>query len=176
MQQLFSTSETFSQKNHMRRQLGFTILASFIITLLLSQRHSGFMLVFVLLVLLPSFAFSAYRCVKFPEERKLRGLKALLWCLAIIVIVAAHPPMYLSANRYAQSVVDKVETYMSTHGVCPSKLEDLGISEPEFKQHLGLGAYACENQQPTLFYKSTYVPADIEDYDFTRHEWRHIYD
>lgn len=33
-----------------------------------------------------------------------------------------------------------------------------------------------ENGHPSLFYASTYVPFDIESYNFTRHAWQHIYD
>ena len=58
----------------------------------------------------------------------------------------------------------------------PAKLEDVGISKSTFEEHLGLGGYVCKDQQPFLFYASTYVPFETENYDFTKHEWRHVYD
>ena len=160
----------------MRNGLMSTILFGLIVTLLLAQRHCGFILIFVLVVLIPWFAYSGYRCIRFPIERKLRIQKAVVWCVAVAVIVSSHLVMYQSAKSYAQSVVEKVEAYISNHGSCPAKLEEVGISKNTFKEHLELGSYVCENKKAFLFYASTYVPFDTEAYDFAQHEWSHNYD
>ena len=160
----------------MRNALMRTLLASLLVVLLLAQKHCGFMLIFVLLVLIPSFAYSSYRCIRFPVERKLRIQKAGVWCIAVSVIVSVHLVMYQSAKNYAQSVAEKVEAYISSHGSCPTELEEVGISKGAFKEHLGLGGYLCENQKPFLTYASTYVPFETESYDFVQHEWKHNYD
>lgn len=153
-----------------------TIFVSALVVLLLSQRHCGFMLVFVLFVLIPSFAYSGYRCACFPVERKLRLQKVIVWCVAVAVIVAVHLVRHQTAKTYAQGVSEKIETYISVHGRCPAGLEDVGISRSAFKENLGMGGYRCENQAPFLFYASTYVPFDTENYDFVQREWRHVYD
>ena len=160
----------------MRSGLMNTIFVSLLVTLLLVQRHCGFMLIFVLFALIPSFAYSCYRCIRFPVERKLRIQKAIVWGVAVAAIVSAHAVMYQSAMSYAQSVAEKVEAYISSHGSCPTGLEDVGISKSTFKEHLGLGGYVCENQKPILFYASTYLPFETESYDFAHREWRHNYD
>lgn len=153
-----------------------TLVLSLLVALLLSQRHNGFMLVSVLLFLIPWFAYSCYRCIRFPAERRLRVQKSLVWGMAVLVIVSAHLVMFHSAQSYAQKVSEKIEAYISQHGHCPTGLEDLGISQTEFKEHLGLASYSCKDQRPSLFYASTYAPFDTEDYDFRKHEWMHVYD
>ena len=160
----------------MRNGLVRTLVVSLIVVLLLTQKHSGFMLAFVLLFLVPWFAYSGYRCLRFPIERKLRIQKTIVWFVAVVVIVSVHLVMYRSAKSYALGVSEKIETYISSHGQCPTKLEDVGISKSTFKEHLGLGGYSCKDQRPFLFYASTYVPFETENYDFTKHEWRHVYD
>lgn len=160
----------------MRNGLVRTLVVSLIVVLLLTQRHSGFMLAFVLLFLVPWFAYSGYRCLRFPIERKLRIQKTIVWFVAVVVIVSVHLVMYRSAKSYALGVSEKIETYISSHGQCPTKLEDVSISNSTFKEHFGLGGYACKDQRPFLFYASTYVPFETENYDFTKHEWRHAYD
>jgi len=160
----------------MRNGLVRTLIASLLVALLLTQRHCGFMLAFVLLFLIPWFAYSCYRCMRFPVERKLRVQKAFVWCVAVAVIVSVHLVMYQSAKSYALGVSEKIETHISSHGQCPTELEDVGISKSAFKEHLGLGGYFCKDQQPFLFYASTYVPFETESYDFAKHEWEHVYD
>ena len=160
----------------MRNGLMRTLIASLIVVLLLAQRHSGFMLSLVLLFLVPWLAYSGYRCIRFPTERNLRIKKAIVWFVAVLVIFSVHLVMYWSAKSYALSISEKIEAYISSHGQCPTELEDVGISKRAFKEHLGLGSYACKDQRPFFFYASTYVPFETEYYDFTNHEWRHAYD
>lgn len=160
----------------MRNGLMATLFASVIVMLLLVQRHSGFMLAVVLLFLIPWWAYSGYRCLRFPGERKLRITKAIVWLVAVVVIFSVHLVMYRSAQRYSLGVSEKIEAYISRHGQCPAELEDVGISTPAFKAQLGLGSYVCQEQRPFLFYASTYVPFETEYYDFTHHEWRHADD
>ncbi len=160
----------------MRNGLMRTLIVSLLVALLLTQRHSGFMLAFVLLFLIPWFAYSGYRCIRFPIERKLRIQKAIVWCVAVVVIASVHLVMSRSAKSYALGVSEKIEAYISSHSQCPAELEDVGISKSTFEEHLGWGGYVCKDQQPFLFYASTYVPFETENYDFTKHEWRHVYD
>ncbi len=101
---------------------------------------------------------------------------AIVWCVAVVVIFSAQLVMYQSAKSYALSVSAKVEAYISDHGRCPAELEDVGIAKTTFKEHLGLGGYVCKEQQPFLFYATTYVPFETERYDFAKHEWGHVND
>ena len=100
----------------MRNGLVRTLVVSLIVVLLLTQKHSGFMLAFVLLFLVPWFAYSGYRCLRFPIERKLRIQKTIVWFVAVVVIVSVHLVMYRSAKSYALGVSEKIETYISSHG------------------------------------------------------------
>ena len=56
-----------------------------------------------------------------------------------------------AAKSYALGVSEKIETYISSHGQCPTKLEYVGISKSTFKEHLWLGGYSCKDQRPFLF-------------------------
>ena len=94
----------------MRNGLVRTLVVSLIVVLLLTQKHSGFMLAFVLLLLVPWFAYSGYRCLRFPIERKLRIQKTIVWFVAVVVIVSVHLVMYRSAKSYALGVSEKIET------------------------------------------------------------------
>lgn len=158
----------------MRNSLIPTIAVSTLLVLLLSQRYFGFMIIFVLLVLIPSFAYSGIRCTTFPAERKLRVQKAIVWCIAVAIIFSVHRSMSEYAQTYAQSVVEKIEAYISSHGRCPAALEDVGISTDTYKKSLGGGYYVCDKGEPSLFYPSTGVPFEKEHYDFAKREWRHI--
>lgn len=157
----------------MNKALLQTLIVSLLVTLLLAQRHCGFMLIFVLLLLLPWLLYASYRCLRFPAERTLRAQQAMIWCIAVAAISASHLLMYQSARSYAQAVVGKVEAYMASHGHCPAGLADIGVSAATFKQQLGIGGYVCDNQKAHLFYARTYVPFDSEHYDFSQHAWLH---
>ncbi len=157
----------------MNRTLLKTLIIGLLVTLLLAQRHCGFMLVFVLLLLCPWLLYAGYRCLRCPGERKLRAQQAMIWCIAVATIAVSHLLMYQSARSYAQAVVGKVEAYMANHGHCPAGLADIGVSAATFKQQLGLAGYACANQKAHLFYARTYAPFDSESYDFSRHAWLH---
>ena len=135
----------------MRNGLMPTLLLSLLVALLLSQRHNGFMLVFVLLFLIPWFAYSCYRCIRVPAERRLRIQKSLVWGMAVLVIVSAHLVMFHSAKSYAHEVSEKIEAYISKHGHCPTELEDVGVSLNAFKEHLGLASYSCKRSTAVSF-------------------------
>ena len=39
-----------------------------------------------------------------------------------------------------------------------------------------MGGYFFDHGEPSFFYASTYVPFEIDDYDFVKREWVHIGD
>lgn len=160
------------------RRIGWrrhAILAAFL-AFYLSQRHAGSMLIFVFLWMAPWLLYTLFRCQRHPAERQARLINVGMWCVCIAIVLTSHIIMHHNAQTYANQVATQIEAYHAQHGSYPSQPEDICISNAAFRDHLGYGGYFYKDGQPNLFYASTYVPFELESYDFTRHTWQHIHE
>lgn len=154
------------------RSLLPTAVTAALLTLLLAQRHAGFVLGMLLLFLIPGGCYSAFIIVARPAKRNLQATKVAIWAVACVVVVAVHGVMHVSARRYADTVVQSLQAYARLHGHYPPTLEAAGVSPNEFHQRLGLSNYTLAGEVPRLAYGTTYMPFAVEQYDFDRHEWQ----
>lgn len=139
--------------------------------LLLSQRHTGFLLILLSPLLAVGRCHSAYVIAGRPQARRLQMTKVALWAIAVTVAVSIQLTRHISARRYANTVVQAVEAHARQHGQYPPTLEAAGLSAKEFRERLGLSGYGLGAGSPQLYYSSTYMPFAVEHYDFARREW-----
>lgn len=90
--------------------------------------------------------------------------------------MSVHAYMFHATQKYATKVSVAMESYIVTHGTCPLELEEVGIQKADFRAALGSSGYFCEAGKATLFYASTFVPFETENYDFNDHRWVHVSD
>ncbi len=160
----------------MIRQLAPTFIACCVVTFLLSARYAGFVVFFLAVALVPWLIYSGWTAIRKPASRSLMYARMGIWVLGVTVILGAHLYMNVAARTEGQRIVGKIEAYITQHGSCPATLAAVGIDKDEVKKVLGINAYICEAGRPMFFYGTTYVPFEMENYDFTQHRWSHVYD
>lgn len=155
------------------RNLGGTIVVASVLTLPLSQRYAGFMLIFWALLLLPWLAYSAYVVASKPAHRSNQLARISVWVVCGAVVVVAHLVWYVSSRRNADEIVEVVQSYMRVHGRCAQTLEDLGTTKEQLRAKVGVSHYYCDAGKPRFFYGDTFVAFDKYWYDFDRGVWEH---
>ncbi|MFZ6712848.1 hypothetical protein [Undibacterium sp. TC9W] len=65
---------------------------------ILSQKHTGFMLAFVMLLSLPFLIFNLFMMIKNPDRRRLLRNKILLWTAAFGCVIASHTYLHFSSR------------------------------------------------------------------------------
>jgi hypothetical protein len=111
-----------------------------------------------------------------PTVRRLQLVKAGIWVLGVSIVMIVHANMFITARKNAAQVANTLEAYIRKNGKCPQSLSSVGVSETELRKAVGHVAYICESGKPTLFYWSTFVPFETENYSFSTHTWEHVYD
>jgi hypothetical protein len=151
-----------------------TIAACILVTLLASQRHAGFILIYVLpFFLMPWFAYSGYVVVRRKETRKLQIVKLMAWLIGVSVASCIQAYMYFSTKNDAAQLSAAVESYIAAKGKCPETIQDVGFQMTEDRMHRRLASYDCIDGVPNIWYYSTFVAFDMEEYDFSNHRWVH---
>ncbi|MGZ3241541.1 MAG: hypothetical protein ACXWJK_15025 [Burkholderiaceae bacterium] len=153
-----------------------TLIGAGVLAFLLLQKHSGFMILFVWLFLIPWIFYSAWVIVRQPQRRSIQAKKVFVWVAFSTIVVGYHLQLHNETRRKAQHIADKITDYMTAKGACPVKLETIGLSNKSLREEIGLSGYQCEGGKPVLFYASTYVPFETDHFDFKRREWVHIGD
>lgn len=158
------------------RSLIPTLIACASVTLLLCQRHAGFMLIALALPLTPWLMHSAWVIATKPNARRQQLAKVSVWVVGVSFVLGSHAIMFAAAKKKAELISSALEAYINKFGQCPRELEAIGFTEAMLRDEFGYAAYFCESGKPTFFYGSTFVPFDTENYDFSTHTWRHVYD
>ncbi|WP_431476876.1 hypothetical protein [Massilia eburnea] len=152
------------------------LIACGFVTCLLANRYMGFMIFFLAVPLVPWLFYSIWSVIRKPTIRPPTLVRMGIWLLGVTVILVAHAYMNAEARKEEQRVVGKIEAYIAQHGSCPATLATVGVDKDEVRNVLGMNAYVCEDGKPMFFYGSTYVPFEMENYDFTQHRWSHVYE
>lgn len=158
------------------RALRSTLILAAVVILLLAQRKTGFMLLFLALPLLPWLLYNLYIIATQPARRKLQGTKMAIWVLTVLVIIGIHYNLHVSTRASADEVVGKIRIYSNERGSYPPNLEAIGMSNAQLRSRLGWSGYSIEAGKPHLSYASTYIPFHTERYDFESNKWRHVGD
>lgn len=148
-----------------------TAIAATILGLLLSQRHAGFMIFIVWLILFPWLVVRIFLAYIKPEQRPLIITRASLWIVMSIIVLSSHAYMHFRARANAQVIVDSILAYEMKNGNYPDSLEAIGIDNKQMRSALGLSGYFYKEGKASFFYASTYVPFMVEQYDFAEKRW-----
>ena len=138
--------------------------------LILGQKGAGFMLYFLVPVMLVYMAVSAWRIRKQPQRLPELPLKMLLCLTTISSIAMLHSHYHKQARLEADLIAEKVRAYQLQHHAYPKDLQAAqAVSTPASRTHYSLN----QNQQPSLFYPTTFLPFEVYAYDFQTKEWQH---
>ena len=130
--------------------------------------HAGFMLVFVVPILVVWLVYSAYVIWRRPARRKLQILQVALWLLVVGGVLLAHLHYYSAARSAGNTAVTAILQYKASHGVYPPSLRAAGL------QSTGWGvSYLFDHGQPVLFYPATFIVFETCSYNFERQSWEH---
>lgn len=150
------------------------VVAASVTAVLLSQRHSGFLLIFEALFLIPWLVYSAYVMVTQPARRKTQCVRVLAWLLSVAVVVGVHLYVAHTTRSHAEEIVQRIKSYVVQHGRCVATLDELGLSREALRATVGLSAYGCDAAgKPSFFYAVTYVPFETYSYDFDGGVWQY---
>ena len=126
--------------------------------LILGQIHAGFMLYVLVPVMLVYMAVSAWRIRKQPQRLPELPLKMLLCLTTIICIALVHMRYHQQARLEADNVAKQILAYQRQHNAYPKDLQAAqAVSTSVSRTHYSLN----QNQQPTLFYPTTFLPFEI---------------
>lgn len=165
-------SESFKTSPRLQlRCLRNTILAAGICTLVIAQRHAGFMLIFVVLPLVIWLPFVLHEIVVRPQVRTIQSIRIGIWIIALAVIAGNHFRMHTIARRAASAIVATVDSYRQSHGNYPAKIEDIGVTRQTSNEYLGKIIYFNDEKRTVLEYSSTFIPFAMDRYDFRKQIW-----
>ncbi len=154
----------------MLRSLVPCIVFCAISALILGQKHAGFMLYFLVPVMLVYMAVSAWRIRKQPQRLPELPLKMLLCFTTIICIALVHMRYHQQARLEADNIAKQILAYQLQHNAYPTDLQAAqAVSTAVSRAHYTLN----QNQQPSLFYPATFVPFEAYAYDFQTQQWQH---
>lgn len=158
------------------RALSPTLVTATVVTVLLCQRHAGFLVLFEALILAPWILASIWRMIRNPQQRSPHAAKLVIWLLSIGIVIGFHVHLTTQTRAKAQMLVDAVISHHKSHGTYPKDLQTIGYAKDEVRSMIGMGGYTLSTEGPFFFYASTYVPFGTDDYDFSAHQWVHFSD
>ncbi len=150
----------------------FLSLLLCLITLLFTfPKHTGFVIIFVFLFLIPWAIVNAIFMAIKTKGRKERGVKLLLWLATCSASISHHLYLEYTTEAYALKVSNAVFTYHQNHGYYPSSLEELSFKKSITRQY-GL-SYSNNDGRPLLLYRATWIIFDVYTFDFEKQKWRY---
>lgn len=150
-----------------KRSLLQTCLLCAMVVLVVMQKHSGFLLILVVLLLAPSFLRSLYDIFIKRQQVKLKAAQTLIWLMTCLGIAGVHYHLHQTAREQANQVVGALHSYRYEQGHYPQALEELRDVSAETSLY-----YANEDGQPILFYRATWIVFETYFYDFNKQEWQ----
>jgi len=154
------------------RKLYPTLVCCLLVTLLVSRRGAGPMLLNVLpAVLVVWLVVLAYGALKRREKPGLQLAKAGIWLVGVAVAASAHAYMYANAREDALRVSAAAEKFFAVHGTYPCSMGDVGLQETDDRVHRRLADLYCVDGEPHLWYFSSFRPYAMEEYSFRSHRW-----
>jgi len=135
----------------------------------------GFMIYLVAPFLLIWFLYSGFIFWKRPERRRVHGIAAGIWLLAIGSVAAVHVWYHHEARKAAEGVVATVLEFRKQHGAYPPTDQAAGITPGSTADRWGIG-YVLTDGAPRVIYASTFQIFGSYDYDFESGTWQYYND
>ena len=153
------------------RKILTALIGAALVVLVMAPRHAGFMLYIVVLAMVFWLPYSAYVIVRRPQYRRLQIALVAIWLVAVALVAGIHYVRHQTTRRDAQEIAIAIQSFIATRGRCPTSLEEIGISQRQLSDKLGISSYQCVDGKPSFFYSATYIVFDIYDYDFNTGSW-----
>lgn len=158
------------------RAIRTTLAPAALVTLLLCQRHMGFIVFFEILFLTPWLLLSLWKMYRDPKARSQRITEVAIWLLSVATIFGVHHVHASNAKAKAQKIIDSVEEYKTLHGRYPDETEKVEFNNAMRNAGLWLGYYTHSPNGPVLMYADTFIVHDYIQYDFLKKSWSQIAD
>ncbi len=147
-----------------------TLILAGVILYFAVQAHFGFVLAFLVPVLLVYYIVGVIQLIRRPAERRQRAVRMTVW-LAVIAVSGCMQGYWAHAARAAADAVAKaVLAFKSSAGTYPQTLADVHIDEAQLADRWML-RYRLSEGKPQLSYASTYLPLDGYEFDFDNGKW-----
>jgi len=140
-----------------------------------AHQGGGFMLYLVAPFLLIWFLYSGYIFWRRPERRRVHGIAAGIWLLAIGGIAVLHSWYHHQARKAAEGAVAAVVDFRKHHGAYPPTGQAVGVTPGSAADKWGI-SYSLRNGTPQLMYSSTFQIFGTYMYDFERGTWLYYND
>lgn len=151
-----------------QRPLLITIAAAVLLGAVFSMKMMATGLVFVAIFLIFWLPYSLYVILRKPERRRIQVNKIGIWFLMIAIVITIHYVRKLHTREYADSVIQRVETFHQKQGRYPDNLEEAGIASDELNAHLPVSHYS---NKPVFYYPDTAMIFHMWSYDFRNRVW-----
>lgn len=159
------------EKTKRNKTLLSTCIGCAVMVFLTIHPHSGFMVIFFLIFLVPSLLYRTLRCIKFHDERKVTGLRTLAWVLSLAIIITTHYIRHITVRENANEILALVLEYKDRHKKYPENLETLGIPYKGSKNPYRIYYDPGNDNEPFMFYRATWIVFDTYHYDFESGKW-----
>lgn len=157
------------------RELYATLACCALVTLCLSQRGLGWMLLNVLPPISSVWlAFLAYGLWKRKKSLRLQLAKAGILFVGVGIAAGTHAYMHLRARNDALRVSAAAEAFFVAHGTYPCSMGAVGLEESDERTHRQLADLYCLEGVPHLWYFSSFRPYEMEEYSFRGHAWNRV--
>lgn len=156
-----------------KRKFIVTFISATVFSLVLCQRHAGFLIIFFVIPFLIWLFYSFYIAIKNPILKSWIISRIVTWCVAFLLVFIVHLHYHQATREYANKVAALILQYKENHGTYPIDLEQLGIEKSELRRNLGMGRYSLNESKPSLFYGVTYIAFDVYVYNFESKSWEY---
>ncbi|HEY8023131.1 MAG TPA: hypothetical protein VIF60_01105 [Burkholderiaceae bacterium] len=156
---------TQDQKKKVRN----TLITAALFVLLLAPPHAGFMIIFFGLPLAIWIPVTLTKAFSRPESKAIQFTRVAIWVVAVCLVGVIHYARHVIVRNDANQIVAGIKAYRTKNGHYPETLSEIGISNEELKNRLGLSYYNSE--KPNLSYAATFIVFDTYDFDFMKDAW-----
>ena len=151
-----------------------TVIACLAILVITYVKFTGFIIILVIIILIPSTLKSLYFILIKQKEIKQRLIKFSLWPVTILATCFHHLYLSNTSEQLANNVLSKINSYHSIYNNYPESLDIININ-PETTKEYNL-IYSFNENSPFLYYRSTWMIYNGYQYDFENKKWIYITD
>jgi|CXWL01.1.fsa_nt_gi small-conductance mechanosensitive channel len=139
------------------------------------NRHMGFILVFVIPIVLVWALTRIYSAWKSPESRRGETVRVGMWVFTLSAVICTHIYYANTARGVADRVADAVVAYKLANGVYPQSIQvveaELQAEAKYWRLH-----YSAKAQEPILIYPATWVIYERWSFSFGEGKWEYLPD
>lgn len=148
-----------------------TFVLAVIVSAFAAQKGYGFVLAFLLPAFLVHLIYSAVRMARRPDERRSRGIRLVVWSVALSLALSFQAFWSVGSRSDAESALKKILAHKERAGSYPASLREMGLDDDELQGKWRL-RYSVKEGKPRLTYPAPIMPLTMYEYDFEARVWR----